>query len=373
MTADALQRLNEVVDAVCSRLRAELPADESDPRYRQGMLDIRGFQERADKILKEPALVRAGGVSQPEIGSMVSAEYPNKAGTFADEASAQNNRDGIAQQNARQIERIFDRWLHDSRAGGVERTPAWIEQQLRKEWWLNHGCPFSALYGDDGEMQCSACAPTWDFRRTPLEQLREHVGKQRILNAARGAVEPPAQEPDIIDLVLERFHTWREKLTVLVPFKHHDGLEFVQSIEALRGARPSPPPAEWIADMKELERIYSRDGIASVNAHQIKKIFDKWLYSPPPATPQGEQIFAVYDAKGALCVAYPKHHQAQVYADGFSHGDATVRLMQAIPEPLPATPQEKVLDLVRELIQESSTSPIDEPRLSSADAVTGSD
>lgn len=31
-----------------------------------------------------------------------------------------------------------------------------FEMELRKEWWTGHGCPFHALYGDDGEMQCSA-------------------------------------------------------------------------------------------------------------------------------------------------------------------------------------------------------------------------
>lgn len=34
--------------------------------------------------------------------------------------------------------------------------------------WLRHGCPISALYGDDGEMQCNKCGI--DFKRmTPTE------------------------------------------------------------------------------------------------------------------------------------------------------------------------------------------------------------
>ena len=34
---------------------------------------------------------------------------------------------------------------------------------LRRLLWLRHGCPFGALYGDDGEMQCSECLV--DFKR----------------------------------------------------------------------------------------------------------------------------------------------------------------------------------------------------------------
>ena len=30
-------------------------------------------------------------------------------------------------------------------------------KELRKLLWLRHGCPIPALYGDDGEMQCSKC------------------------------------------------------------------------------------------------------------------------------------------------------------------------------------------------------------------------
>lgn len=37
------------------------------------------------------------------------------------------------------------------------------EFSLRRMLWLRHGCPLSALYGDDGEMQCNACMI--DFRR----------------------------------------------------------------------------------------------------------------------------------------------------------------------------------------------------------------
>ena len=40
---------------------------------------------------------------------------------------------------------------------------------LRQLLWLNHGCPITALYGDDGEMQCSACLV--DFKRNPADKI----------------------------------------------------------------------------------------------------------------------------------------------------------------------------------------------------------
>ncbi len=51
------------------------------------------------------------------------------------------------------------------------------EQQLREWLWVNHGHPVHALYGDDGERQCSPCAPTWDYRRMPLDELVKQAFK----------------------------------------------------------------------------------------------------------------------------------------------------------------------------------------------------
>jgi len=42
---------------------------------------------------------------------------------------------------------------------------------LRRLLWLHHGCHFSALYGDDGEMQCHACRV--DFLRDPVDKIRQ--------------------------------------------------------------------------------------------------------------------------------------------------------------------------------------------------------
>lgn len=59
---------------------------------------------------------------------------------------------------------------------GCQYTSATLE--LRRLLWLRHGCPFSALYGDDGEMQCHACQI--DFKRDPVAHI-----ERRWLEQAR--------------------------------------------------------------------------------------------------------------------------------------------------------------------------------------------
>lgn len=49
------------------------------------------------------------------------------------------------------------------------------EMILRKLLWINHGCSFPALYGDDGEMQCHTCGV--DFKRFTPEQIEERFEK----------------------------------------------------------------------------------------------------------------------------------------------------------------------------------------------------
>lgn len=48
-----------------------------------------------------------------------------------------------------------------------------LEIKYRERLWLNHGCPQRALYGDDGERQCSACGI--DFKRRPLDELEKLI------------------------------------------------------------------------------------------------------------------------------------------------------------------------------------------------------
>jgi hypothetical protein len=67
-------------------------------------------------------------------------------------------------------------------ASGEARTDD--EPALRRLLWLRHGCPFAALYGDDGEMQCSSCMV--DFKRSPVEFIERQfmsIG-ERLLHDA---------------------------------------------------------------------------------------------------------------------------------------------------------------------------------------------
>jgi hypothetical protein len=66
--------------------------------------------------------------------------------------------------------RLLDRALID----GIEA------ERLRRFLWLNHGHA-AVLYGDDGEMQCKDCIPTWDYLRAPIRD---------VLAAAEKAISP---------------------------------------------------------------------------------------------------------------------------------------------------------------------------------------
>jgi hypothetical protein len=66
-------------------------------------------------------------------------------------------------------------------------TPEDIEKALRREWWINHGHDYLALYGDDGEMWCSGCRPAVDFKRQPMIELRRVVFEQRLIRAAEAS------------------------------------------------------------------------------------------------------------------------------------------------------------------------------------------
>lgn len=57
--------------------------------------------------------------------------------------------------------------------GAVEKR----ERHIRQVLWLSHGCDINALYGDDGEMQCSKCGI--DFLRFPIEAIIPAVSKRR--------------------------------------------------------------------------------------------------------------------------------------------------------------------------------------------------
>lgn len=67
------------------------------------------------------------------------------------------------------------------------------EQELRREWWLNHGHPIAALYGDDGEMQCAKCMPFCDYKRMPLSDLQAAVEQARAQRLADAVVPEPSE------------------------------------------------------------------------------------------------------------------------------------------------------------------------------------
>jgi hypothetical protein len=74
---------------------------------------------------------------------------------------------------------------HSRREQGEARMsdgPFNAERALREEYWLHHGCGgFSALYADDGEMQCRACGH--DFKRESIEALAGFVAMNRVVRA----------------------------------------------------------------------------------------------------------------------------------------------------------------------------------------------
>ncbi len=68
-------------------------------------------------------------------------------------------------------------------------------RKLRTLLWINHGCDFAALYGDDGEMQCHRCMI--DFKRDSIE-LMEEKWKKEIIKKYKGDLEKNITEKDCV-------------------------------------------------------------------------------------------------------------------------------------------------------------------------------
>jgi hypothetical protein len=74
-----------------------------------------------------------------------------------------------------------------------------VERETRMALWAGHG--HEGIYGDDGEMQCGACAPAsgypgglWDYRRESLPALAKHVANMAAtLRAQVAALEREAR------------------------------------------------------------------------------------------------------------------------------------------------------------------------------------
>jgi hypothetical protein len=108
--------------------------------------------------------------------------------------------------------------LDNSTASPSDPVSALLERQFRESLWINHGCPFSALYGDDGEMQCNANDCRIDFKKMPLAELcvllmarrRLHAGKchqwtvVRPTHGAHADLALLAKEMRVLDDALDR-------------------------------------------------------------------------------------------------------------------------------------------------------------------------
>ena len=75
--------------------------------------------------------------------------------------------------NASGINSVSHKGIMSTR-GEAKMKISEIEEEnetLRGLLWSRHGCPFPALYGDDGEMQCHACG--LDFKRDSAQRISE--------------------------------------------------------------------------------------------------------------------------------------------------------------------------------------------------------
>lgn len=84
------------------------------------------------------------------------------------------------------------------------------ELKLRELLWLRHGCSYPALYGDDGNMQCSKCRI--DFKKDSAEE----IGRRFVAMAMRkldadvvtvsglGTIEILGDDPYCQSFIMER-------------------------------------------------------------------------------------------------------------------------------------------------------------------------
>jgi hypothetical protein len=55
--------------------------------------------------------------------------------------------------------------------GAIVNSMSENEYALRRLLWLRHGCSYSSLYGDDGEMRCNEC--NIDFLRYNINYIEK--------------------------------------------------------------------------------------------------------------------------------------------------------------------------------------------------------
>jgi hypothetical protein len=74
--------------------------------------------------------------------------------------------------------------------------PTEDEMILRKLLWIRHGCDISALYGDDGELQCGQCLI--DFKRASAEEISARFTKlsmEKFIKSRSIGVEVEEENP----------------------------------------------------------------------------------------------------------------------------------------------------------------------------------
>ena len=121
--------------------------------------------------------------------------------------------------------------------------PDWVEQRLRREWWLGHGCSVATLYGDDGEMQCNALTCHRDFKREPLKALENHVEMRRRTLVAEP--EQSSQQDDHLLASLIRTAEDRGEISHEASarlFEHFRDLEADRKVAEPEQAPPTESP-----------------------------------------------------------------------------------------------------------------------------------
>lgn len=84
------------------------------------------------------------------------------------------------------------------------------EHEVRTVLWLRHG--HTGQYGDDGEMQCGACIPFYDYKRRRLSEVASTalIASQNTRDAAVARAEQAERERDDergnADLLTQRVH-----------------------------------------------------------------------------------------------------------------------------------------------------------------------
>jgi prefoldin subunit 5 len=116
--------------------------------------------------------------ARQEIATLTELAYHRQSGgrtwkdvatvALYDHASAEAQGDALRQQIATLQAQVDALTRAQANTGAAPGTPERIAE-IREYLWIHHG--HQGVYGDDGERQCGQCAPTWDYKRAPLEQV----------------------------------------------------------------------------------------------------------------------------------------------------------------------------------------------------------